>query len=278
MGKSVSDLASSSCSISQLTGTETSVAATKAKEILGDAAFNAFDHWELWIPAGGGCSWGGLGMMPGKYTWERADYGCDNAKVRMHEIGHNYGLHHAGTISGATLNTAVEYGDQSGPMGAAGAVGYVLPHVLALTWVQMNELCAWTEDKLHTVQSLRTKPTTTTCSGIVLHSKDSSDDTGLFFSFRTATGIDSNLASKFHDKVTVHFGETAGYNHKTNLHATLDVGEYYVAPSQFKGVAIPWNEGTCGAGCTHVAKFCKVQGSSPKTAAVAVAVAVFVVL
>jgi hypothetical protein len=49
------------------------------------------------------------------------------------QLGHNFGLHHAGTVSGTSLNTFCEYCDGSGPMGGAKEVMFVLPHQIAVS-------------------------------------------------------------------------------------------------------------------------------------------------
>ena len=69
------------------------------------------------------CGWGGVGQVPGRYTW----INNSSASTIAHELGHNFGLHHASTwsctnasgqrvaISGTcTLN---EYGDPFDVMG-----------------------------------------------------------------------------------------------------------------------------------------------------------------
>jgi hypothetical protein len=69
------------------------------------------------------CGWGGVGQVPGRYTW----INNSSASTVAHELGHNFGLHHASTwsctntsgqrvsISGTcTLN---EYGDPFDVMG-----------------------------------------------------------------------------------------------------------------------------------------------------------------
>ena len=57
--------------------------------------YQAYDHVEYWIDEQSGCSWGGLGQVNGPKTWERFKY-CGKGKgagIRVHELGHNFGLH-----------------------------------------------------------------------------------------------------------------------------------------------------------------------------------------
>ena len=80
---------------------------------------DAYDHVVFVMPDSQllGCNWGGLGEMPGKFSWIAATYshvGLESFQIFAHEIGHNLGLNHASIDqdrNGAINGTNEEYGD-----------------------------------------------------------------------------------------------------------------------------------------------------------------------
>merc|ERR1719238_781765 len=84
-----------------------------------------------------GCTWGGLGEVAGKKTWEN-QHGIRNPGIRLHELGHNLGWHHAGTqtMSGDRFGSNYcEYCDDSDPMGGALQVTSNAPHRYTMGWL-----------------------------------------------------------------------------------------------------------------------------------------------
>lgn len=72
------------------------------------------------------CWWGGMGQLPGRYTWLNGNM---SLYVVNHELGHNFGAHHASSLtctrSGSRVAyssncTADEYGDPFDVMGYGG--------------------------------------------------------------------------------------------------------------------------------------------------------------
>jgi fibronectin type 3 domain-containing protein len=72
------------------------------------------------------CWWGGMGQLPGKYSWLNGNL---SLYVVSHELGHNFGAHHASSLtctqSGSRVAfssncTADEYGDPYDVMGYGG--------------------------------------------------------------------------------------------------------------------------------------------------------------
>jgi hypothetical protein len=69
------------------------------------------------------CGWGGVGQVPGRYTW----INNSTSSTVAHELGHNFGLHHASTwsctnasgqrVSMSATCTLNEYGDPFDVMG-----------------------------------------------------------------------------------------------------------------------------------------------------------------
>jgi chitodextrinase len=77
------------------------------------------------FPRQSSCPWGGLGQLPGKYSWIN---GSMSLYVTSHELGHNFGAHHASTMrctaSGVRVPlssscTVDEYGDPFDVMGTS---------------------------------------------------------------------------------------------------------------------------------------------------------------
>lgn len=70
--------------------------ATLARAAATSAGFNYGDYQHVMyvFPGQAVCGWAGLAYMPGKESWINGDLGV---RVTAHELGHNLGLHHAGS-------------------------------------------------------------------------------------------------------------------------------------------------------------------------------------
>lgn len=70
--------------------------ATLAKAAAAAAGFNSADYQHVMyvFPGQAVCGWAGLAYLPGKESWINGDL---SARVTAHELGHNLGLHHAGS-------------------------------------------------------------------------------------------------------------------------------------------------------------------------------------
>ena len=56
-----------------------------------------YHHVELFLPDEAGCSWGGLGALSGRQTWQHSA-GGRNPGIRVHELGHStHSMTHAHT-------------------------------------------------------------------------------------------------------------------------------------------------------------------------------------
>ena len=87
----------------------------------GCPAFNptvAYDHYIMVHPKIKNVEYAGLGEAPGRFVWlngQGAVDECGGACVVAHEIGHNYGLHHAGVV---VYGERMDYGDFTDNMGS----------------------------------------------------------------------------------------------------------------------------------------------------------------
>jgi len=238
-----------------------------------------YDHVEMWLPTEAGCTWGGLGSVSGRYTWEQMGWTEPSSHVRVHELGHNFGLHHAATVSGADLSTTVEYGDATDDMGCGSLVGFALPAARTLGFVPDSSICTWssfasgnsgTQTAVVNIASHSTDPSTLAsgeCAGISLGNGNTNDYTDLYVSFRSASGLDANLGSVFTGKVSIHFGESSGYGHLTYLVETLEVGEAFPIPMTFSGTSLSWDSGSSAS--QLLVAFCAPSMSNSDVAKVA---------
>ena len=53
-----------------------------------------YDHIIHYFPRNSTCGWSGVGQVPGRYTWINGS----SAQTISHELGHNFGSHHASTL------------------------------------------------------------------------------------------------------------------------------------------------------------------------------------
>jgi Gametolysin peptidase M11 len=88
---------------------------------------SAYTNFMLVFPQTSNCPWRGMGHLPGWATWLN---GAPTLRIAVHELGHNFGVHHATALT-CTRNgervrlsgncTQAEYGDPFTTMGAAQA-------------------------------------------------------------------------------------------------------------------------------------------------------------
>ena len=93
----------------------------RAKAIAAGVPLASYQYTVYAFPDVGGCGWAGLAYLPGTGSWIN---GAMTLRVVGHELGHNFGVHHASTLSctSGSLSgscSASEYGDPYTIMGAA---------------------------------------------------------------------------------------------------------------------------------------------------------------
>ena len=107
------------------------------------------------VPA---CGWAGLGSMPGSQTWIS---GYADLRVMGHELGHNFGVHHANslqcTVGGTRVALAAsgcsseEYGDPFSIMGDASTRQFPAFHKGELGWLQPTSTYTVTSSGTYTI-------------------------------------------------------------------------------------------------------------------------------
>jgi chitodextrinase len=104
--------------------------ANTAAAALNDPQYNPsnYDYVQYVLNGATSCGWAGLAYLPGTTSWVRAEY--LDLRVSGHELGHNFGTHHANSysctqngvrvaLSVASNCSSSEYGDPFSIMGQA---------------------------------------------------------------------------------------------------------------------------------------------------------------
>jgi len=184
-----------------------------------------FKYILIMLPWMSACGWAGLGQLgcgSQCLTWYNGEYGR-NLKVLVHELGHNFGLHHSST-------PGAEYGDSTCAMGSRGGnICYNVPQSwnLGITtpiYVLNN---ANIKDNTYVIESHLIN--TENFAKIDVDWVD--NITSYFVSFRTQVSYDKNLYSTYSSKVYVHkFIRARSSGRMTLLLSTLNPGSLYEIP------------------------------------------------
>ena len=98
--------------------------AARAKAQAAGVDLTGYDHVVHYFPRTSSCQFSGVGQLPGKYNWINAS----GSQTIAHELGHNFGVHHASSYRCVNDNvpvpiggtcTANEYGDPFDVMGSS---------------------------------------------------------------------------------------------------------------------------------------------------------------
>jgi hypothetical protein len=104
----------------------------KNQAIAAGVNLDSYDHVSYVFPGVSNCYWAGMGDVNGRYTWMNGN--GTNMMVIGHELGHNFGLQHAQSISCSENGTTVsmsancsigEYNDPYDIMGNSNAVRHI---------------------------------------------------------------------------------------------------------------------------------------------------------
>jgi len=122
-----------------------------------------YDHIVHYFVRATSCSFSGVGQVPGKYTWINGS----SASTISHELGHNFGLHHASSLT-CTENgmrvsmggscTLSEYGDPFDVMGS-GFRHFSAYQKGRLGWLEAANMVTATADGTFTVVPIEQKAT-----------------------------------------------------------------------------------------------------------------------
>jgi uncharacterized repeat protein (TIGR01451 family) len=173
-----------------------------------------FTHRQYAMPlTGTGCGWGGLAYMPGTVSWVSS--GSAGGGISVHELGHNYGFHHAATPTS-------EYGDGSDPMGGAKSVHYS----------NYNKGRFWlTSDKYTTVNSagtytLKELKSADGVVGIRVPRKDGTTN-HFMLEYRSNGGFDNAMSTTYLNKLLIRVVPSTFTTAKTSLVSILGAGQSY---------------------------------------------------
>ena len=123
------------------------------------SAISGYSHVMYVFPFVPACGWAGLGELPGSATWIS---GSPNLRVIAHELGHNFGAHHASsfdcTVGGTRVALAPdgnctpdEYGDPFSIMGEASTRQFPAFHKGELGWLQPTSTYTVTASGTYTI-------------------------------------------------------------------------------------------------------------------------------
>lgn len=168
-----------------------------------------FDFRVYMMPNNMNCGWAGLGTLGNGAgnSWVPGQY-CNYPDVSAHEIGHNYGLHHAGTDTNNDNTLDCTYCDTSCQMGYAGN-GW--RHFNSLHKHQMGWIVPEKQGPLvsgqYRISALEQDPALAQHKQILSAPRASGNS--YFVSYREAIGSHSvNLSTNYAGRVSIHYGTT----------------------------------------------------------------------
>jgi hypothetical protein len=170
----------------------------------------------MYLLPGAPCWWSGLAELGGRRSWINGG-SCNNPTLLAHELGHNFGMHHASSPGS-------EYGDDSDVMGTAGPLrGFNAPHLIAAGWspgAPLIELGGRFDGELRSLLGGEGTRVIRAARG---------GGTQLYLSLRSSVGPDRRLDPRFFDRISIHRGGP-GTLVQTQLLAIVAPGERYSDP------------------------------------------------
>ena len=153
--------------------TDTWASSAVAMAAAAGVTLSAYDNVVYAFPTVSSCGWAGLAQMPGNLSWLNG-IGAMNLRVVAHELGHNFGTHHASTLSctvgGVRVSLAAsaadcstsEYGDPFTVMGQASQYEHTNYSRGNFGWLQSSDTLTVTTTGDYALQA-----TETTGTGVV---------------------------------------------------------------------------------------------------------------
>ena len=247
----------------------------------------SYDHVELWLPHSSisRCGWSGLGSIGGKYSWQLEHSAIANRYgVRMHELGHNLGLHHSGWMNSEGVAVS-EYGDPSAVLGSGPrlmAPGYILPNLVTMGWLPLSKVHSWVSNTLITIEDIRNDIHGSSNRRRTTHSSSSSvtptaatrpriwgarlaisdESRAIWLSYRTGSGIDATLPTEVKGAISVHYADHDGAMVSIQSYA-LGLVRLVTSPLRYDH-SVPSR--LHAATCTHMIKVCAAGATSARVA------------
>ena len=165
----------------------------RAKATTAGVPLSSYQYTVYAFPQAASCGWAGLAYLPGTGSWIN---GAMTLRVVSHELGHNFGVHHASTLTcsnggvpstfGGTCSQS-EYGDPFTVMGAAQTRHHNNWHRAQLGWTADTQTVSTSGTYLLTPAELTGTPRMLRVAR--------GDGTYLNLEFRQPWGIFDNFAS-----------------------------------------------------------------------------------
>ena len=158
------------------------------------------------------CTWGGVAQLNcGSWCWAIA---ADPANILhgviIHELGHNFGLHHASTDTDNNGSINSEYGDNSDQMGGSrNWMKFNPPHFEDKGWMDSVEYELRTVVPSSTSQSFDLIPLDEEAwdwPGLRALKIERSSNSDYYVSFRQQTGDYNNVTLDYTDGLSLHYG------------------------------------------------------------------------
>jgi hypothetical protein len=204
-----------------------------------DISINGFEVISFIMPFNiAGCGFGGVAYVGGSRSWVR----YSDPGVMVHELGHSYGVLHAGTDLNNDGVQDTEYGDYSCVMGSPSSlVTMNAIHRSNLGWVPVSAvntfICPARSncDQTFAIADTQENPATAVSNGryTMVKTPRAGRSGDYFISYRAGTDLDANIGSTWKNKVSLHY--YAGDN--TEFVTALSAGQSYVDTINVFGVS-----------------------------------------
>lgn len=217
-----SDVFSLNLNKSQVSGCDLSTWSADIDKAAQGAGINLsnYTHFVYVLPSLLGCIAGGYASLGGNRMWF-ADAVCDVPNILGHELGHNFGMDHAGAYD--EKGVFGEYRDASCIMGSGnGLRGLNSAHRLQLGWLPDSAVTAASSGSTVRLSALGSDLTTSAYPQVA-KLYDPSRALELLVSYRSGNApYDANLDRKYVPRISFHSGSRL-----TTLHMTLAAGTAY---------------------------------------------------